>query len=98
MLAGTALSATAQDRGNPEGEWRYWGADQWSTRYSPLDQLNADNFEQLEVAWLWSGDNFGPEPDFIMRSTPIYADGLLYTVAGTRRTLVAIDKAANGVV
>jgi glucose dehydrogenase len=45
LLAGAALSATAQDRGNPEGEWRYWGADQWSTRYSPLDQINAENFE-----------------------------------------------------
>jgi hypothetical protein len=31
LLAGSALSATGQQRGNPEGEWRYWGADQWST-------------------------------------------------------------------
>ncbi len=37
-------------RGNPPGEWRYWGADAWSTRYSPLDQINASNFESLEQA------------------------------------------------
>jgi quinoprotein glucose dehydrogenase len=85
----------AQDRGNPEGEWRYWGADLWSTRYSPLDQIDAENFQELEVAWVWRGDNFSPEPDFIMRSTPIYADGILYTVAGTRRTVAAIDPATG---
>ena len=43
-------SAAAQDRGTPYGEWRYWGADAWSTRYSPLDQINADNFDDLEQA------------------------------------------------
>ena len=95
LVGGTTLPAVAQDRGNPYGEWRYWGADQWSTRYSPLDQINADNFEELEVAWIWRGDNFGPAPDFIMRSTPIYADGLVYTVAGTRRTLAALDPATG---
>ena len=38
-------------RGNAPGEWRYWGADAWSTRYSPLDQINASNFNALQVAW-----------------------------------------------
>ncbi len=95
LAGGATLPAAAQDRGNPFGEWRYWGADQWSTRYSPLDQINADNFEELEVAWVWRGDNFSPEPDFIMRSTPIYADGLVYTVAGQRRTLAALDPATG---
>ncbi|MBU6364694.1 MAG: hypothetical protein KJT01_00655, partial [Gemmatimonadetes bacterium] len=28
-------------RGNAYGEWRHWGADQWSTRYSPLAQITA---------------------------------------------------------
>ncbi|MFW6206361.1 MAG: PQQ-binding-like beta-propeller repeat protein [Gemmatimonadota bacterium] len=85
----------ADDRGTPHGEWRYWGGDAWSTRYSPLDQIDAENFEDLEVAWVWRGDNFGPRPDFIMRSTPIYADGILYTVAGRRRTVAAVDPATG---
>jgi len=85
----------AQDRGNPDGEWRYWGGDQWSTRYSPLDQVNADNFEDLEVAWTWRGDNFGPNADPMLRATPIYVDGTLYSVAGERRTAVAIDPATG---
>ena len=63
--------ANAQDRGTPFGEWRFWGADAWSTRYSLLDQIDADNFGDLEQAWLWRGDNFGPSLDYILRSTPI---------------------------
>ena len=37
----TADAQASAPRGNPPGEWRYWGADAWSTRYSPLDQINA---------------------------------------------------------
>ena len=81
--------------GTENGEWRHWGGDTFSTRYSPLDQINADNFEDLEVAWVWRGDNYGPSVDNIMRSTPIYANGVLYTVAGQRRTVVAIDPATG---
>jgi glucose dehydrogenase len=94
-LAITLSPATAQDRGNPHGEWRYWGGDAWSTRYSPLDQINAGNFANLEVAWVWRGDNFGPTVDNILRATPQYIDGLLYTVAGARRTVAAIDPATG---
>ncbi|MGD8599909.1 MAG: PQQ-binding-like beta-propeller repeat protein [Gemmatimonadota bacterium] len=87
--------AEAQERANPEGEWRYWGADAWSTRYSPLDQIDRNNFEDLEIAWTWRGDNFGPSVDYINRATPIYAAGRLFTVAGRRRTAVAIDPATG---
>ncbi|MGH9221963.1 MAG: PQQ-binding-like beta-propeller repeat protein, partial [Vicinamibacterales bacterium] len=75
----------------PVGEWRYIGGDVQHTRYSPLDQITADNVSTLEVAWTWRGDNFGPTADPIFRSTPLYVDGLLYTVAGERRTVAAID-------
>ena len=95
VTGSSVLPVAAQDWGNPYGEWRYWGADQRSTRYSPLDQINADNFGDLEVAWIWRGDNFGPRPDFIQRNTPIYADGIVYLLAGTRRTLVAVDPATG---
>jgi quinoprotein glucose dehydrogenase len=89
--------AGAQDRGTPFGEWRYWGADAWSTRYSPLQQIDAENFNDLEQVWLWRGDNFGPSPDYILRSTPIYADGRLFTVAGQSRTVSALDPATGEV-
>ncbi len=90
-----AGSADGQDRGNPYGEWRYWGADAGSTRYSPLTQIDASNFGDLEIAWIWRGDNFGPTVDFILRTTPIYANGTLYGVAGRSRTAAAIDPATG---
>ena len=90
-----ALPLHAQDRGNPDGEWRYWGADAWTTRYSALDQIDAGNFDDLQTAWVWRADNFGPTVDFIYRATPIYADGMLYTVAGRSRSAVAIDPATG---
>jgi len=77
--------------GTQGGEWRFHGGDVSHTRYSPLDEVTADNFENLEVAWVWRGDNYGPSPMNQSRSTPIYADGILYTVAGERRTVIAID-------
>ena len=87
--------AQAQEGDQPEGEWRYWGSDAASTRYSPLDQIDATNFGSLEVAWTWRGDNFGPEADPLLRATPIYVNGTLYSVAGSRRTAVAIDPATG---
>jgi quinoprotein glucose dehydrogenase len=98
LLAFSLLIATpsfSQERGTPYGEWHFQSGDAWGTRYSPLDQIDGDNFSQLETAWLWRGDNFGPQVDYINRATPLYVNGRLYTVAGSRRTVVAIDPATG---
>ena len=87
--------AMAQDRGTPEGEWRYQSGDAWGTRYSALDQIDAENFEDLELAWVWRGDNYGPHPTYVSRSTPSYINGVLYTVTGYRRTVAAVDPATG---
>ena len=86
---------SAQERGNPVGEWRYQSGDAWGTRYSPLDQIDASNFEDLELQWVWRGDNYSPHTLYLSRSTPSYIDGILYTVAGYRRTIVAMDPATG---
>ena len=91
LIVATTLPAAAQGQGSPAEDWRYIGGDVHHTRYSPLDQINGDNFEDLEVAWVWRGDNYGPSPDYLFRSIPIKVGGLLYTVAGRRRTVIAID-------
>ena len=40
-----ALSgAQAAPQGTDQGEWRYWGGDERSSRYSPLAEINRDNF------------------------------------------------------
>ena len=81
------FSTTLAAQSGAGTEWRYWGGDAGSTRYSPLDQITAGNAGQLEVAWRWRAANFGPEPETYYRATPLYADGMLYTVAGERRAV-----------
>ncbi|MDG2278331.1 MAG: pyrroloquinoline quinone-dependent dehydrogenase [Pseudomonadales bacterium] len=45
--------------GTEGGQWRAYGGDKAGTKYSPLDQINRDNFQELEVAWRWvSADGF----------------------------------------
>ena len=97
LLARATLSRAGQGmplaRGNAPGEWRYWGGDAWSTRYSSLDQIDASNFGSLQVAWQWNAGAFGSDEYY--RTTPLYANGRLFTVATTRRIAAAIDP-ANG--
>ncbi|TDI26488.1 MAG: pyrroloquinoline quinone-dependent dehydrogenase [Acidobacteria bacterium] len=76
-------------------EWTTYGGDLASTRYSPADQINRDNFNDLEVAWRLRTDNFGPAPEFNFQSTPLMVGGVLYTTAGTRRAVVAVDAATG---
>src|SRR6185503_14925635 len=88
------LAALAQ-RGAPDGEWRTYGGDLGSTRYAPLDQIDASNFNRLEIAWRFKTDSLGPNREFNFQSTPLMVDGVVYSTAGTRRAVVALD-AANG--
>ncbi len=76
---------------DPRSEWRTYGGDLASTRYSPLDQINHDNFSDLEVAWRLKTDNFGPTPEYNFESTPLMVNGTIYTTAGSRRFVVAAD-------
>ena len=93
------LAAGPQDRpfaqGDTSGEWRTYGADLASTRYKPFDQINKDNFNNLEVAWRFKTDNLGPRPEFNFQSTPLMVGGWIYTTAGTRRAVVALDAATG---
>src|SRR5215469_15250894 len=88
------LPAGAQT-GAKNGEWRTYGADLGNTHYSPLDQINAANFNTLQVAWRFKTDNLGPRPEFNFEGTPLMANGIVYTTAGTRRAVAAIDGATG---
>jgi len=57
LTVGTVLPAAAQI-GAAGGEWRTYGGDLGNTRYSPLDQINAGNFNKLEIAWRFKTDGF----------------------------------------
>ena len=73
------------------GDWPHYTADMKGTRYSPLDQINGSNFNQLEVAWRFKTDNLGPRPEYKLEGTPLAIKGILYTTGGTRRSVVALD-------
>ena len=81
----------AAQQGAPNGEWPTYGGDLGHTRYSALDQIDADTFDNLELAWRFSTANLGPGPEYIFQSTPLMVNGVLYTTAGTRRAAVAMD-------
>ena len=85
---GLALGA---QNGTVDGEWRTYGGDLSNSRYAPLDQITAANFDELEIAWRFKTDALGPTPEINFQSTPLMVDGVIYTTAGSRRAVVALD-------
>ena len=97
--AGIALAASplrAQSTATPpDTEWPSYGGNLGYWRYQPLDQINASNFNRLEVAWQFKTDNLGNRPEFILQCTPLLIKGRLFATAGSRRDVICLD-AANG--
>jgi quinoprotein glucose dehydrogenase len=93
VLAGA--SALGQGDKAPAVDWNTHGADLASTRYSPLDQINRENFSKLQIAWRLKTDPFGPRPDILYSSTPLVVGNVLYTTAGTRRAVLALNAATG---
>ena len=86
------ISGMAQGPGTTNGDWTFLGGDAWHTRYAPAAEINALNFEDLEVAWRWDASSFGPSTP---RATPSLIDGKLITVTGDRRHVVALDPSSG---
>ena len=95
VLLSASIGVSAQQEGTQNGEWPTYGGDLAHTRYSPLDEIDGENFNDLEVAWTFRTDNFGQTPEFRLQSTPLMVNGVLYTTAGTRRAAVALDAATG---
>jgi quinoprotein glucose dehydrogenase len=109
LLAGTAASALIlaidpaalaapmqdADAPAPDTEWRSYAADKANTRYSPLDQINAENFNDLEIAWSVKTDVFGARKEYQFEPTPLLVKGRLFLPAGSRRDCVALDAATG---
>lgn len=94
MLAIAILPAAAQT-GAKNGEWSTYGGDLGNTRYAPLNQINASNFGKLQIAWRFHTDNLGPRPEYNLESTPLVVKGVMYSTAGTRRSVAAVDAATG---
>ncbi len=86
--------ATSQP-GAPNANWRSYGSDISNTRYSPLAQIDASNFSKLQLAWTFSTANLGPTPETNLEATPLVIDGVLYSTAGDRRDVIALDAATG---
>jgi quinoprotein glucose dehydrogenase len=91
LAASIAAPGLHAQQGAKNGEWRYYGGDAGTTKYSPLDQINAGNVKELKIQWQWKSQNFGRRPDFNWEVTPLMIEGVLYFTAGTRRDVVAVD-------
>jgi quinoprotein glucose dehydrogenase len=96
---GARMPALAQisprKRAPGDTDWRAYAADPANTRYSPLDQINAQNFNDLEVAWRFKTDMLGPHAEYQFEGTPLVINGVLYATGGARRDVVALDAATG---
>ena len=94
LILAAPPGAQAQ-QGAKNGEWRFYGGDAGTTKYSPLDQIDTSNAKDLKIVWQWKAQNFGKRPDFNWEVTPLMAGGVLYFTAGARRDAVAVDAATG---
>ena len=92
LLVILAASVCAQTK---DSEWPTYGADLASSHYRPLDQINASNFNKLELAWSFKTDSLGTRPEFKLEGTPLMVKGVLYGAGGTRRSVFALDAATG---
>ncbi|MYJ26577.1 MAG: PQQ-binding-like beta-propeller repeat protein, partial [Holophagales bacterium] len=53
FVCGLASGSGSAQPGATDGDWRTYAGDTWASKYSPLDQIDADNFGDLEIAWRW---------------------------------------------
>jgi quinoprotein glucose dehydrogenase len=90
-LVATVLGQSPSMPSTKNGEWPMYTADLRGSKYSPLDQINASNFNRLQVAWTFKTDSLGPTPEAKLEGTPLMVKGVVYATGGTRRAVVALD-------
>jgi glucose dehydrogenase len=79
------LSASASAQKPAVGDWPLHNLDPESSRFSPLDQINATNAGKLAVKWQLDL----PRTSSVGTATPIVVGGIMYVNSG--QTLFAID-------
>ncbi len=78
---------------NPSpGDWLNWRRTDNAWGYSPLDQINRQNVQQLQLAWSWSMDDTGAQ-----EATPLVYDGILY-LPNPRGVIQALDGATGDLI
>lgn len=87
LLAFTVVVACAPAApATPDGDWPHYARDLAATKYSPLDQIHAENVAGLEVAWTWESADYrlagiheGSSVNSNFQATPIKIGDRLYT-------------------
>ena len=95
LALGLLSAAPSWGQNAKDTEWPTYSADLGSSHYRPLDQINASNFNKLEVAWRFKTDNLGTRPEFKLEGTPLMVNGVLYATGGNRRAVIALDAATG---
>ena len=100
LIVGLTAIPTGARNGVRNGEWRFYGGDQGSGKYSPLSQINGQNVKDLKVAWTWDS------PDLKLtaqnsklytlgyEATPLMIGGVLY-ISTSLSQVAAIDAATG---
>src|SRR5262249_55680618 len=100
LTALLTVALEAQNGNGHKGEWRSYGGDNASTKYSPLDQINASNVSKLKIAWTWESPDKPIQAQnrmltsFAHEVTPLMIGGILY--ASTSLSQVAAINAKTG--
>jgi quinoprotein glucose dehydrogenase len=100
LVTGIAACAPVEEVAEVSGDWPAYAADKASSKYSPLDQIGAENVADLEIAWTWSTvDQPLIDADTLLHTarneaTPIAIDGILYTSTSLSQ-VAAIDGATG---
>ena len=74
-----ACGAPAPEPGGPLGGWPAYGGSEDATRYSPLTQIDPENVDDLEIAWVYHSGDFddgtgGAKMPSALQVTPILVD------------------------
>jgi glucose dehydrogenase len=86
-----ASDAQSQVTAQPDVGWLSLNGNLAAQRYSPLDQINAENGSRLTVAWRLPTAMFGPTPESKNVSSPIVANGSMFATVGQMRDVIAVD-------
>ena len=103
LVALSSLTAVSHAAAAQAGEWRAYAADKAGSKYSPLDQIDAESVHDLRVVWRQSSLPDDTRQGNTMRApgasqnTPLMAGGLLY-ISTALGMVTALDATTGEVV
>ncbi len=84
----------AGSSGSAGSDWRVYGGDAATTRYSPLDQINRSNVSKLKVAWTYRTGDARDRPRTTIECTPLVVDGVMFLTTALLK-VCALDAATG---